>query len=64
MTYNRFIQGLKAAGVEVDRKILADLAVNDAATFAVARRDRQGGPARGRQRARGRGVGLTAGRPG
>jgi large subunit ribosomal protein L20 len=33
MTYNRFIQGLKAAGVEVDRKILADLAVNDAATF-------------------------------
>ena len=29
MTYNRFIQGLKAAGVEVDRKILADLAVND-----------------------------------
>jgi large subunit ribosomal protein L20 len=35
MTYNRFIQGLKAAGVEVDRKILADLAVNDAAAFAV-----------------------------
>src|SRR5213083_1518268 len=30
VTYNRFIQGLKAAGVEVDRKILADLAVNDA----------------------------------
>jgi large subunit ribosomal protein L20 len=35
MTYNRFIQGLKAAGVEVDRKILADLAVNDAAAFAA-----------------------------
>ena len=34
VTYNRFIQGLKAAGVEVDRKILADLAVNDAAAFA------------------------------
>jgi large subunit ribosomal protein L20 len=34
MTYNRFINGLKNAGVEVDRKILADLAVNDAATFA------------------------------
>jgi large subunit ribosomal protein L20 len=33
MTYNRFIQGLKAAGVEVDRKVLADLAVNDAAAF-------------------------------
>ena len=27
MTYNRFISGLKAAGIEVDRKILADLAV-------------------------------------
>ena len=34
MTYNRFIQGLKAAGVEVDRKILADLAVNDERAFA------------------------------
>jgi large subunit ribosomal protein L20 len=35
MTYNRFIQGLKAAEIEVDRKILADLAVNDAPAFAV-----------------------------
>lgn len=35
MTYNRFIQGLKAAGVEVDRKILADLAVNDQKAFAA-----------------------------
>ncbi|MCA0296838.1 MAG: 50S ribosomal protein L20 [Actinobacteria bacterium] len=35
MTYNRFISGLKTAGVEVDRKILAELAVNDAATFAA-----------------------------
>ena len=35
VTYNRFIQGLKAAGVEVDRKILADLAVNDAAAFTA-----------------------------
>jgi large subunit ribosomal protein L20 len=33
MTYNRFINGLKNAGVEVDRKILAELAVNDAPTF-------------------------------
>ena len=33
MTYNRFINGLKNAGVEVDRKILADLAVNDVAAF-------------------------------
>jgi large subunit ribosomal protein L20 len=35
MTYNRLIQGLKLAGVEVDRKILADMAVNDAAAFAA-----------------------------
>ncbi|MCK9878395.1 MULTISPECIES: 50S ribosomal protein L20 [Frankia] len=35
MTYNRFVQGLKLAGVDVDRKILADLAVNDAAAFAA-----------------------------
>jgi large subunit ribosomal protein L20 len=35
ITYNRFIQGLKAGGVEVDRKILADLAVNDAPAFAA-----------------------------
>ena len=35
MTYNRFIQGLKAAGVEVDRKILADVAVTDPAAFAT-----------------------------
>ena len=33
MTYNRLIQGLKAAGVEVDRRMLAELAVNDAAAF-------------------------------
>jgi large subunit ribosomal protein L20 len=35
MTYNRFIQGLKAAGVEVDRKVLADLAVTDLTAFAA-----------------------------
>ena len=35
MTYNRFIQGLKAADVEVDRKVLADMAVNDAPAFAA-----------------------------
>jgi large subunit ribosomal protein L20 len=34
LTYNRFIQGLREAGVEVDRKILADLAVNDPSAFA------------------------------
>ena len=35
MTYNRFINGLKNAGVEVDRKMLAELAVNDAAAFTA-----------------------------
>ena len=35
MTYNRFIQGLKIAEVEVDRRILADMAVNDPAAFAA-----------------------------
>ena len=35
MTYNRFISGLKAADVEVDRKILADLAVTDPAAFSA-----------------------------
>ncbi len=35
MTYNRFIQGLKAAGVEVDRKHLSELAINEPATFAT-----------------------------
>ena len=35
MTYNRFIQGLKAAEIEVDRRMLAELAVNDVAAFAA-----------------------------
>ena len=34
LSYNRFIAGLKAAEVEVDRKMLADLAVRDEAAFA------------------------------
>ncbi len=33
LTYNRLIQGLRLAGVEVDRRVLADLAVNDAPAF-------------------------------
>lgn len=33
MTYNRFIQGLNLAGVEVDRRMLAELAVNEPAAF-------------------------------
>ena len=35
LTYNRFIQGLKAADVEVDRRMLAELAVSDEAAFAA-----------------------------
>ena len=35
MTYNRFIQGLKAAEIEVDRRMLAELAVNDEAAFTA-----------------------------
>ena len=33
LSYNAFIRGLKAAQVEIDRKLLADLAVRDAAAF-------------------------------
>src|SRR6201986_2934754 len=35
MTYNRFIQGLKAAEIDVDRRMLAELAVSDEAAFAA-----------------------------
>lgn len=34
ISYSRFINGLRLAGVAIDRKILADMAVNDAAAFA------------------------------
>lgn len=35
MSYSTFMNGLKKAGVELDRKVLADMAVNDAAAFAA-----------------------------
>ena len=35
LSYSRLINGLKHAGLEVDRKMLADLAVNDAAAFGA-----------------------------
>lgn len=35
LSYSRFIEGLTAAGVELDRKVLADLAVNDSAAFGA-----------------------------
>ena len=35
ISYSLLINGLKKAGIELDRKILADLAVNDAAAFTA-----------------------------
>jgi large subunit ribosomal protein L20 len=35
ISYSQLIHGLKVAGIELDRKILADLAVNDAAAFSA-----------------------------
>ncbi len=49
-TYSRFIEGLVAAKIEVDRKVLADLAVTDEATFkaifdkAIAALERKNAP--------------------
>ncbi len=34
LSYSRFISGLKKSGIELNRKVLADMAVNDAAAFA------------------------------
>jgi large subunit ribosomal protein L20 len=34
LSYNRFIAGLKAADIELDRKVLADLAISDPAKFS------------------------------
>ena len=35
LSYSKFINGLKKAAVEIDRKVLADLAVNEKAAFAA-----------------------------
>lgn len=35
MTYSRFISGLNKAGIEVDRKVLSDIAIHDAAAFSA-----------------------------
>jgi len=46
LSYSRFMAGLKAAGVEINRKMLAELAVSDAASFtglvALARESQAG----------------------
>ena len=34
LTYSRFIAGLELAGIEIDRKVLADMAIHDQAAFA------------------------------
>jgi large subunit ribosomal protein L20 len=56
MTYSTFIAGLGVAGVELDRKILADLAVHDPASFGAladaAREANEGGAKPKRPRAR------------
>lgn len=35
LSYSKFMHGLKAAGINLNRKVLAELAVNDAAAFAA-----------------------------
>ena len=35
LSYSKFMHGLKAAGINLNRKVLADIAVNDAAAFAA-----------------------------
>ena len=36
LSYSRFIEGLKAASIDMDRKVLADLAIHDEAGFALS----------------------------
>jgi large subunit ribosomal protein L20 len=56
MTYSTFMHGLQGAGVELDRKVLADLAVNDPAAFEqlvqAARAGLEGGAAPAKAKAR------------
>jgi large subunit ribosomal protein L20 len=44
LSYSRFISGLRLAGVEVDRKVLADLAVSDPPAFAALVKVAEGAP--------------------
>jgi large subunit ribosomal protein L20 len=46
MSYSQFMHGLRGAGIELDRKVLADIAVNDPETFRrFAERAREGAAA-------------------
>ena len=44
LSYSRFIAGLKSAGIEVDRKVLADIAVHEKQVFAALVERAQAGP--------------------
>ena len=35
LSYGRFVQGLRKAGIEVDRKVLSELAIHDAQAFGA-----------------------------
>ena len=52
LSYSRLIAGLKAAGIEIDRKVLADLAVHDIAAFGAGRGEGEGRTGREVARAR------------
>lgn len=43
MTYGDFVHGMKLAGIELDRKVLAELAINDEAGFTVLVKQAQAG---------------------
>jgi large subunit ribosomal protein L20 len=48
LSYSRFVGGLQAAGMEIDRKVLADLAVRDPAAFAqLVEQAKSAGPSSG-----------------
>lgn len=50
LPYNAFMHGLKAAGIEINRKMLAEMAVSDAASFGkLAEVARKAAPAKGSQ---------------
>ena len=56
MSYSRFVAGLRAAQVDVDRKMLADLAVNDPAAFAALVKVAASHSSAGEESGSGRGV--------
>ena len=63
VSYSRFIAGLNAAGIEVDRRVLADLAVNDSAAFARTRGPGHRRPRQVGRPERGAGVVTPTGSP-